>query len=110
MIEAFAALAILLVLAVIAETIIMVLKAVFPFISLIPDKRVHPELFLAVLVGIMLCFGSGVRLLALLGIEFRYVAADFILTGLLVGRGSNFVHDFIGRLNAAKEGKAPAPG
>ena len=110
MIEAITALAILLVLAVIAETIIMVLKAVFPFISNIPDSRVHPELFLAVLVGIMLCFGSGVRLLALLGIEFQYPVADFILTGLLVGRGSNFVHDLIGRLNAAKEGNNPAPG
>ena len=110
MIEAVVALAILLVLAVIVETIIMVLKAVFPFISNIPDSRIHPELLLASALGVVLCIGSNVRLLALLGIEFQYPVADFILTGLLVGRGSNFVHDLIGRLNAAKEGNKPAPG
>jgi hypothetical protein len=55
--------------------------------------------YAAAAIGIFLCIAYGVDLLALLGLEAKapFVILGPVLTGILVGRGSNYVHDFVGQ-------------
>lgn len=47
-------------------------------------------------VAILLCFSYGIDLLAQLGFAGPFWVGA-IATGLILGRGSNFVHDFVSR-------------
>jgi len=47
------------------------------------------------IVGVLIVLGLDVCVFSLLGAEFRPAVAGRILTGLLVGRGSNWVHDLL---------------
>ena len=51
----------------------------------------------AALIGILLCIAYGADLLALVGLSTPVPWVGPIVTGLLVGRGANFVHDFASR-------------
>jgi len=51
----------------------------------------------AALVGVGLCLAYAVDLLALVGLSGRVPFVGEVLTGLLIGRGANFVNDFIER-------------
>jgi hypothetical protein len=53
--------------------------------------------YIAAAVGIALCIAYRVDLLAILGIDSAWPIAGQVVTGLIVGRGSNFVHDFASR-------------
>jgi len=48
-------------------------------------------------VGITLCVLYRADLLAMLGLESPIPLAGWIITGLLVGRGGNFINDFADR-------------
>ncbi len=47
--------------------------------------------------GIALCFLYRADLLAILGLDARFAWVGYVVTGLLIGRGANFVSDFAGR-------------
>lgn len=51
----------------------------------------------AALLGVVLCVVYGADLLALAGFPARYPAAGQVLTGVLIGRGSNFINDLWSR-------------
>ena len=53
--------------------------------------------YTAALVGVVLCVVYRADLLALVGLASPWPVAGQVLTGLLIGRGSNFVHDFASR-------------
>jgi hypothetical protein len=53
--------------------------------------------YAAALVGVVLCVVYAVDALALLGLSSGWPIVGYIVTGLVVGRGSNFVHDFADR-------------
>lgn len=59
-----------------------------------------PELgdlrYIAALVGVGLSFGYALDVLAALGFESVWPWLGQLLTGIMVGRGSNYMHDFIG--------------
>lgn len=57
------------------------LKAYIPYISAV--------------FGLLAAIGFGLDLFAILGITAAYPVAGTILTGLMVGRGSNYLNDFI---------------
>ena len=51
----------------------------------------------AAVVGVGLCLAYAVDLLSLIGLVGRVPFVGEVLTGLLVGRGSNYINDFIDR-------------
>lgn len=48
-------------------------------------------------VGVVLCWAYNVDLLALAGLQAVVPFVGVIVTGLLIGRGSNFVNDFVAK-------------
>lgn len=62
--------------------------------------RVLPPLALryaAAIIGMILAVIYRVDLLAMIGLTPLYPIVGYIITGLIVGRGSNFLHDFADR-------------
>src|SRR5512136_1822119 len=53
--------------------------------------------YVAALVGIGLCILYDADLLAMLGLVSPWPWIGSIITGLIIGRGANFVHDFASR-------------
>lgn len=51
----------------------------------------------ALLVGIIFAVGAGLDLCTVLGICFVYPIIGQLLTGILISRGANFVHDLLKR-------------
>lgn len=49
------------------------------------------------IVGVGLCLAYAMDLLAVVGLSARAPFVGEVLTGLLIGRGANFVNDFIER-------------
>jgi len=82
----------LLVLAVVCEAVVEWLKHVFTLSSPLITELT------ALMVGLILAFGSQVDLFDLIGIEFVIPYVGAILAGFLIGRGSNYIHDFSDRL------------
>jgi hypothetical protein len=53
--------------------------------------------YVAALVGVILCALYRADLLAIVGLSSPWAWTGQILTGLIIGRGANFVHDFASR-------------
>lgn len=53
--------------------------------------------YVAAIVGIILCLTYRIDLLAMFGFHAFHPVAGLILTGILVGRGSNYMHDLVDR-------------
>lgn len=61
----------------------------------------------ALIVGIIVAVGAHIDIGALVGIDFTYSIIGEVLTGILLSRGANFLHDF---LNILKEGSVALKG
>lgn len=88
----------LVVLALIGESIWETLKMTWQ------DGKFSIDRIGALVVGILLAFGSGLDLMELVGIPLVIPYLGMFLTGLLISRGSNFVHDLVSSVNNIKEG------
>ena len=82
-------LTIILVLAVIVEVVTNGVKAAFPIL-----KGNHSRLVAAV-IGALLCVTTKIGILSNLEIQVKYQLIDYIITGIVISRGSNAVHDII---------------
>ena len=82
-------LTIILVLAVIVEVVTNGVKAAFPVL-----KGNRSRLVAAVL-GALLCITTKIGILSNLEIQVKYQLIDYIITGIVISRGSNAVHDII---------------
>jgi len=56
----------------------------------------------ALVISIFICVVSGIDLFALIGIPLLGAYTGTVATGVLVSRGSNFVHDLIERFSKSK--------
>lgn len=56
----------------------------------------------AIALGVLLCFTVGGDLFAVVGIAFAWPWLGFVLTGIIISRGANYVSDFIKRLQGVK--------
>jgi len=79
-------------LAVIVEVVTNGIKAVFP---LIKGENRNGSRLMAAIVGIILCITTSIGILHKLNINVRYDLIDYIITGIIISRGSNAVHDII---------------
>ena len=61
------------------------------------DWRALALRYVAALLSVVLCFMYRADLLMLLDLAPPWPWVGYLITGLLVGRGSNFVHDFATR-------------
>lgn len=86
-------------LAIVCEVVIEALKpALNPLEARLPGSdRVDYFLYLSLLIGVGLAFFYAADALAAVGFG-EASAVGTLFTGLVVGRGSNFVHDVIKRL------------
>jgi hypothetical protein len=58
--------------------------------------------YVAAVVGILLCWIYNADLLAMVGLVSPWPWVGNVVTGLIIGRGANFVHDFASRWLAPK--------
>jgi len=59
----------------------------------------------AVVIGIFLCVAAGVDFFNTVGVPLAVPYAGMVLSGLLVSRGANFLHDFLGTVEGVKNGR-----
>lgn len=83
----------ILALATISEALIEYLGTALP-------SQIKP--YVAAALGVLLCLAYQADLLALLGLTARVPLVGSVLTGLLVGRGSNFVNAIWERLTSLR--------
>jgi len=63
--------------------------------------------YAAAILGILTCLGFGADMFALLGLTGVYPYIGQIATGLVIGRGSNYLNDIWSRLNVVHLPSAP---
>lgn len=78
-------------LAVLTEVSVDAVKILFPAVR---NWRSHAA---SVMLGISLAVLTRTGMLSALGIDIAWCWLDYILTGLAISRGSNFIHDFLSR-------------
>lgn len=87
-------------LAFVVEQVTSVLKGA------IPALRGHLAQSTSMIVGIVLCFSTRVGVLQELSVPTALPFVDYIVSGLLISRGSNFVHDTLHSLGKMAKKKA----
>lgn len=63
----------------------------------------------ALVVGLALAIGTGLDLMSMVGIPMTIPYVGIILTGLLVSRGANFIHDILASINNIQSNSKIAP-
>ncbi|MBQ8338219.1 MAG: hypothetical protein IJY33_03660 [Oscillospiraceae bacterium] len=76
-----------LVMAVIIEAIIAYVK------TWVVEKKIQWQQIVAVFFGIVISFAYSLDIPALVGIESGIAYVGNVLTGILISRGSNYIHD-----------------
>lgn len=89
------ALTTILVLAIIVEFSTEIIKSVFPAI------RGQHSRAAAVLLGMILCVTTRSGILSSFKIFPLYPQVDYLLSGMIISRGSNIIHDLVSKLNVA---------
>lgn len=59
----------------------------------------------ALVVALILCIGVRLDILSLLGINVTIPFLGVILTGILISRGSNFIHDLLVKIGQVGKGQ-----
>lgn len=77
------------ILAAIGEAVWETLKMVWQ------DNKLNVDRIGALVLGEALAFGTGLNLMNLVGIPFKIDVIGIILTGILISRGANFLHDLL---------------
>ena len=93
----------LLILAAIGEAVWQTLKLVWEPNANRKLGKFHPDKVGALAVGVLIAFGSGLDLPAMVGIPMSIPYLGIILTGVLISRGAGFVHDLLTYLKSLKE-------
>ncbi len=99
---------ILLIVAALIEAVYEALKPVLaPVIGWLEARAVPADRLAALVISIIICLGIGsqVDLFALLDLTIGIPYLGVILTAIILARGSNFVHDFLGSLDGIRQGK-----
>ena len=85
---------------VLVEAIVQAFKTGVPE-TVIPPAWLWPAISAG--VGIAMCVTARVDALSAVGVEITVPFIGQAITGLLVSRGSNFLHDVWGKINASKD-------
>jgi hypothetical protein len=77
--------------AVIVEVVTNGIKSALPFIKAVNNK--NGSRITAAIVGIVLCITTNLGILNRLRIDISIKLLDYIITGIIISRGANAVHD-----------------
>lgn len=98
------ALSLVVLLAVVVEKLVELFKTLVYSIPFLPDKFRPLTLELMSLgIGILLAYETQIDALALIEVPVRHPYVGIVLTGLIIGRGANFTHDFLHSLPNGKK-------
>ena len=89
----------LFVLAILAESVWETLKMTWQ------EGKISIDRIGALVVALILCVGVKLDILALLGINVTIPFLGVILTGILISRGSNFIHDLLVKIGQVGKGQ-----
>ena len=67
------------------------------------DGKANPDRIGAAVLGIVLCVAAGIDFFAMVQIPLSIPVLGMILSGLLVSRGANIVHDLLTRIGDIKK-------
>ena len=68
------------------------------------SKKSRPYMkYVALLVGVGVAVAYKVDIPAMLGLTTAYPIASYLVSGIIIGRGSNYVHDVLSTFTASKE-------
>lgn len=63
------------------------------------DNETQPILkYVALLIGVLLAVAYNVDILAMVGLHSIVPLIGNVVSGVIIGRGSNYVNDFVGKL------------
>jgi len=93
-------LGIVLMLAVIVEALIYYATTIFMMVD--GRLKVSWKKLAAIALGVFLAIAAGADLFVNFGLTFRIPFVGMILTGIFFSRGSNYVSDFLGLINAKR--------
>jgi hypothetical protein len=83
------------ILAVVVEKVVEIFKDIVYAIPFLPDKfRPLTLELLSLACGLLLAFHSNINALDLLNVKISNPIIGIGITGLVIGKGSNFAHDF----------------
>lgn len=69
-----------------------------PWVQALPGQWVkEAPKYIALCIGVLLAYNFRADLFALFGFASRTPEIGYMLTGVLIGRGSNYVNDFVTR-------------
>lgn len=83
----------LIVLALLGEAIWETLKMTWQ------SGKVSTDRIGALLVGLLLSVGTGSDIMEMVGVPMHIPYVGMVLTGLLISRGANFMHDILSSIN-----------
>ncbi|MBC2723739.1 hypothetical protein [Desulfosporosinus sp.] len=82
-------------LAVLVEKVVEIFKDIVYAIPVFPDKfRPLTLEVLSLACGVVLAFQSDINALELLDVKISTPGIGIVITGLVIGKGANFAHDF----------------
>lgn len=94
------ALSLVMLLAVVVEKVVDLFKTLVSSLPFLPDQFRPLTLELISLgTGILLAFQTQVNALGLIGVQTQNPVVGIVITGLVIGKGSNFAHDFFHYFN-----------
>lgn len=76
------------ILAVLVEGVVETFKLIYE------NGKLKIDSIMALVVGLFVSFSVGVDLFEVIGIESNIPFIGVVLTGILISRGGNFIHDF----------------
>ena len=72
-----------------------VISPIFDWLSISVKPRVVLFNIISAGLGVFLANNFHIGVFAFLGAEMENVMVDFVITGILIGRGSNYIHGII---------------
>ena len=78
--------------------IAILVEAIWENIKTIWENGLNVNRIGALVLAILICTLASVNIFDLLGINLAYNIIGYILTGIIVSRGANFVNDLFGRI------------
>jgi uncharacterized membrane protein YdcZ (DUF606 family) len=79
-------------------TLAIFVEALITYFVASPDKTQPWLKYVSASLGVVLCISYNVDLLASLGLVSVYPFVGQVITGLVIGRGSNYLNDLISRI------------
>ena len=84
-------------LAVVVEKLVQIFKDIVYAIPFLPDEfRPLTLELLSLACGLLLAYQTNIDALAVLNVTIPDHMIGIVITGLVIGKGSNFAHDFFG--------------